>query len=405
MNSDKTRIKTTIAFIFTTFPPEVSGSAQYNWERVQWLASQGNYRVVVFASDCQNTSALPSVPEDLKDDLILEFYPSKPWLPYNLHFVPTAAAERQISDKLDLYQPKMITLVDVERAFLFASWKFPGKRYAQEKNIPYITEYQTDYYNFAGNYPAGKWVREVFIRPVTTFMYKQFDTTIVPSQLINQNIKQMGVKNSHFVPFFGIDISLYSPNRKNRQCLDKWLTEKEKDNKILIFLGRLGFEKRVDLIIETFAELIKTHDDYSLIIAGDGPKAAVDKFKNLAKNIPNVHFTGFIHGDAKANLLASCDIFCNPSPYETFGRTVVEAMASGIPVVAVDSGAVSEYMMDGVNGYLVPLNDIKAFASAIEKVLSSDNEKIITQALQDANQLSSEQGCEKINKYYQEILY
>jgi len=158
------------------------------------------------------------------------------------------------------------------------------------------------------------------------------------------------------------------------------------------------------LLIEAFAQIKNRDDNYSLIIAGDGPISTVNKLKILAKSIPNIHFTGFIHGDAKANLLASCDIFCNPSPYETFGRTVVEAMASGIPVVAVNSGAVSEYMINKVNGYLFQHDNVEEFASTIHEALSNDNAGIIQKALQDAAQFSSEQGSRNINDYYRQLL-
>jgi glycosyltransferase involved in cell wall biosynthesis len=109
-------------------------------------------------------------------------------------------------------------------------------------------------------------------------------------------------------------------------------------------------------------------------------------------------------GETKANVLASCDVFCSPSPYETFGLTGVEAMASGVPVVMVNSGGVSEYILDGVNGYLVPPDEVEALANCLEKVLSSDNTELIQRALQDASQFSDEQGCQNLNDYYQHLL-
>jgi phosphatidylinositol alpha 1,6-mannosyltransferase len=169
-------------------------------------------------------------------------------------------------------------------------------------------------------------------------------------------------------------------------------------------LGRLGFEKRVDLVIEAFAKLKRTQLNYSLIIVGDGPADVVNQLKRLAEPIPDIHFAGFLLGETKANVLASCDVFCSPSPYETFGLTVVEAMASGIPVVTVDSGAVSEYIRHGINGYLVPPNDVEGLANVIHKVLSSNNTEIIQNACRDAKQFSIEQGCQNLNNYYQHFL-
>jgi phosphatidylinositol alpha 1,6-mannosyltransferase len=169
-------------------------------------------------------------------------------------------------------------------------------------------------------------------------------------------------------------------------------------------LGRLGFEKRVDLLIEAFAQLKRRQPNCSLIVAGDGPVEVVELLQSLAAKVPHIHFTGFILGEMKANLLASCDVFCSPSPYETFGRTIVEAMASGIPVITVESGAVSEYILDGINGYLVPPNDVEKLANCMEKVLLNNNTDLIGQALQDSKQFSLERGCQNLNHFYYTIM-
>jgi glycosyltransferase involved in cell wall biosynthesis len=81
----------------------------------------------------------------------------------------------------------------------------------------------------------------------------------------------------------------------------------------------------------------------------------------------------------------------------------VEAMASGIPVVTVDSGAVSDYIIDGVNGYLVPPNDAEKLANTLQRVLRSDNQEMIQCALQGAKQFSIEQTCQNLHEYYQTL--
>ena len=206
--------------------------------------------------------------------------------------------------------------------------------------------------------------------------------------------------------FNGIELSTYSPSRRSRTWLKPWLNVKEQDNKILLFLGRLAFEKRVDLLIEAFIKLKPKEHQYSLIIAGDGPVEVVNQLKCLAEQVPNIHFTGFILGEMKSNLLASCDVFCSPSPYETFGRTLVEAMASGIPVVTVDSGAVSEYVFDGINGYLVPPNDVEGLVNAYSKSLlyQAATLKLLSTHCEIRISFSVEQGCEKLTNYYQQLL-
>ena len=109
-------------------------------------------------------------------------------------------------------------------------------------------------------------------------------------------------------------------------------------------------------------------------------------------------------GNIKADVLASFDLFCSPSPYETFGLTVVEAMASGVPVVTVKSGAVAEYLKDTVNAYLVEQDDTAALASKIETAIQADNTALIQRALKDARYYSVEQGCQNLFDYYQQLL-
>jgi phosphatidylinositol alpha 1,6-mannosyltransferase len=386
MNNYKTY---TLAFIVTGFPPEVSGVSLGNWERIQWLAKQEFYRVVVFAPDWQNvTHSLLGV-SDYSEKLIIERYPSKPWFPYKLTHVPKFLSAYKINEKLSQYKPDIIILTDVERVFFFSTWQLPGKYYATQHNIPYIAHYHTDFYNFANAYPTWKWLRNIFIRPIIKQLYRQVDSTICSTQNASQSLKEMKIPNINTISFIGIDVSTYHPSRRNRKWLELWLSDQEQANKVILYLGRLGQEKQVDLLIQAFARLkLRSQDKYSLLIAGDGPYNNVVKLKSLSERVSGIHFTGFLHGETKANVLASCDIFCTPSPYETFGRTVVEAMASG----------------DGVNGYLVPVNDIEGLTNTLQKAVSSDNTKIVQQALKDISQFSVEKGCQRLNYYYEHLL-
>ena len=395
----------TLAFLVTGFPPDVSGVSHFNWERAQWFARQGQYRVVVFAPDWQKSPDCPAPPSDLDGKLIIERYPSKPWAPYKPTHVPRFRAASQIRKRLAYYQPDLIVVTDVERYFLLSAWQLPGKRYAKRNHIPYIAEYHTDLYNFSAAYPGWQWFRNIARNSqIASYLYRQLDMTICASDAASQSCKELGIPNVKTIPFLGIDVSTYSPSRRNRKWLEPWLSAKEQNNKVLLFLGRLGFEKRVDLLIEAFALLKRREPNYSLVIAGDGPVDVVKQLKRLAGSVPDIHFTGFLLGETKANVLASCDVFCSPSPYETFGRTIVEAMASGIPLVTVNSGAVSEYIFQGVNGYLVPPNNVEGLANGIHKALSSNNTDVIQNALRDATQFSLDQGCQNLSNYYQQLL-
>ena len=390
----------TLAFLVTAFPPEVSGSSHFNWARAKWFAEQGD-RVIVFAPNWQKDREL----EVSYPNLVIERYAAKPWIPYKLTYVPTMQAAQQISQKIAAYQPDLIVMTDVERYFLLSAWQLPGRRYARTHHVPYLAEYHTDVYNFSSTYPGWQWLRNVVRRlRLLSFLYHQLDVTVCPSTAASQSCQEMGIRNTQVIPFFGTNISTYRPDRRDRTWLEPWLTPQEADHQVIGFLGRLGFEKRVDLLIQAFAQLKQQCPKSSLLIIGDGPDDVVNSLKQTAKGIPDIHFTGFLMGETKANVLASCDLFCSPSPYETFGLTIVEAMASGVPVITVKSGAVAEYLIEGVNGYLVPPNDVNALAKCLETAFTIDHTNLIQRALQDAKRYSVEQGCENLQDYYRNLL-
>lgn len=394
----------TLFYIFTTFPPEVTGSAIYNWERVKYLANLGCYRIIIMAPDWQNKTLLPSVPDDLKDNLIIIPYSSKSWLPYRLHKVPTLASVKYINQNIVLYQPDLIVAVDLERLFLFSTWQLPGRQYAKKHHIPYLTEYHTDYFNHTGTYLGGKLLQKTILKPLFASLYNQCDVTLAFSDYGMASLDKLGVNNHHYLSFYGLDLSEYSSQQKNREFLKHWLTPEEENNQIILFVGRLAHEKRIDLLIDAYRQLEPEKNHYSLIIAGDGPSEIVQFLKASTASLNNVHYTGFIQGKEKAMLMASCDVYCSPAPYETFGRTIIEAMASGIPIVTVDSGAVSAHIVSGINGYLVSPNDSVALSSTLKKVLSADNRSIIEHGLNDADNFSIKTRCEHLHHYYQRLL-
>jgi phosphatidylinositol alpha 1,6-mannosyltransferase len=356
--------------------------------------------VVVFAPDAQHTQS-----EVISKNLTIERYPSKPWIPYPLTYVPKLSAAGWIGDRICHHQPHLIVSTDVDRFFLLGCWQTPGSQYAKQNRIPYVAEFHTDLYNFSATYPGWQWVPN-FVKRVklARFLYRSVDLTICPSTSAAETCTQIGIERIKLIPFYGIDSTQFSPEKRDRTFLNQWLSPTEQDHQVILFLGRLGLEKRVDLLIDAFEKLKEILPKSSLILAGDAPASVINALKQRAASIPHIHFTGFIVGEAKTKLFASCDVFCSPSPYETFGLTLTEAMASGLPVITVDSGAASENVSDRINGYLVPPNDDNAIAKTIQTVLTSDTRNIIDNGLKTAQRLSLSQGCQRLEQFYQELL-
>jgi phosphatidylinositol alpha 1,6-mannosyltransferase len=123
-------------------------------------------------------------------------------------------------------------------------------------------------------------------------------------------------------------------------------------------VGRLATEKRVDLLAKV-AEL----PGVRLVITGDGPASAA-----LRRAMPGAIFLGRREGEQLARIYASLDVFVHSGPYETFGQTLQEAAASGLPVVAPAAGGPLDVVENGVTGYLVPPCDADSLALAVARL-------------------------------------
>jgi glycosyltransferase involved in cell wall biosynthesis len=134
---------------------------------------------------------------------------------------------------------------------------------------------------------------------------------------------------------------------------------------ILLYVGRLGREKNLRFLVRAMHLLAQREIRFRLVIVGRGPMQA-----ELAADLPQALFTGSVEGADLSRWYASADLFVFPSQIETFGNVVLEAFASGLPVVGVDAGGVGEIVTPGVNGLLASPHSPDAFADAVHSLLS-----------------------------------
>lgn len=166
----------------------------------------------------------------------------------------------------------------------------------------------------------------------------------------------------------GINLERFHPGEAPRAIYDKFGLPQDKT--IISWIGRLDGEKHLDVLIRALDTLKRSSYDYHALFVGGGN--AADELKELVDTLglgDRVTFTGLVSDEDLVELHHVGDIFAVPSPTELQGLAMLESMASGKPVVAVDAGALGELCLTDENGYLVPKDDDAALAMALAKLL------------------------------------
>src|SRR5205085_10890047 len=136
----------------------------------------------------------------------------------------------------------------------------------------------------------------------------------------------------------------------------------------LLFVGRISKEKDLDVLADAYRQLREEGLPIRLYFVGDGPY-----LQALNQALPEAVFTGYLRGKELAAAYASADIFVFPSTTDTFGNVVIEAQASGLPVIVSDLGGPKELVEDGVNGLVTKAHDVKDVARAITLLVSDQD--------------------------------
>ncbi|GFK92781.1 Alpha-monoglucosyldiacylglycerol synthase [Fundidesulfovibrio magnetotacticus] len=196
--------------------------------------------------------------------------------------------------------------------------------------------------------------------------YNQMDKVFVPSKATGDELAAKGIERRKITLFTrGVDIERFTPAKRDG-ILERWGVRK---GPALLYVGRISREKNLHLLAEAFLELRRTLPEANLVVAGDGPYAREMKQGLEGKGAV---FTGYIQGDDLARLYASCDLFVFPSATDTFGNVVLEAQASGLPVVVGAQGGPRENVEDGVTGVVAPRGDAQSLCRAMAELLRDE---------------------------------
>lgn len=278
---------------------------------------------------------------------------------------------------------------------------------ADQFGIPLVHTYHTMYEDYVHYITKGYFngTSKKIVEYLTKFYCDKTATElIVPTKKTYDLFKNKYKleRNVHIIPT-GIEIDKFELKPKDLPKIEKLkkLYNIKKEDKILLFVGRLGKEKSVDFLIKEQAYIVRSNPNCKLLIVGDGPD--LDYFKNLVKKFKiesNVIFTGKVPWEDIPLYYHIADIFVTASTTETQGLTVIEAMSSSLPVVAIDDESFNNVIINDLNGYL--FNNRKEYRNCINKIINDDIKlkRMSKQARISSEEYSSKYFAEKVLDVY-----
>jgi glycosyltransferase involved in cell wall biosynthesis len=221
---------------------------------------------------------------------------------------------------------------------------------ADQLGLPVAASFHTNFDYYAEHYGLGP-LKRVIVGYLRWF-HNRAAVTLVPSLGTRRRLHELGFRKME-IWSRGVDGTQFHPQFRDmglRQALGL-----NADDCLILYTGRLAAEKNVMALIEAFVGLrarldADTRDRVRLALVGDGPLAAPLRLLNVS----GVVLPGMKHGKELSRWYASADVFAFPSVSETFGNVVLEALASGLPVLAYDCPGVNEQVIHEENGLLVP---------------------------------------------------
>lgn len=222
---------------------------------------------------------------------------------------------------------------------------------ATRLKIPVSTGFHTNFHSYSKHYGTG-----FLQKPIAAYLrefHKRALATLVPTEGLRRELECYGFQNLHIVSR-GVDTRLFSPVRRSPELRRAWGAGEHAI--VAMYVGRMAPEKNLPLAVKAFLAMQERDPQVQLVMVGDGPERA-----SLASRHSNVVFAGTRSGEDLATYYASADVFLFPSLTETFGNVTLEAMASGLAVVAYEYAAARQCLVHDESGLLAPFGDSSAF--------------------------------------------
>lgn len=380
-----------ILFCTDTYPPQVNGVSIVTSLSVTGLTRLGWECAVVAPKYPEGTHAAWCQAADSGGPVELLSVPSVP-LPGYPEVRLALPRMSAVHDLVRRFQPDL-----VHCATEFSIGRM-GQLAAARLRVPVVSSYHTDFGRYAVAYGAP-WLR----RAVSSYLgrfHRRSSRVYTPSSISRADVLRLGVTDVE-VWGRGVDAELFHPGRRSKALR----TTLGVDGAfVFVYVGRLAPEKRTEHIMQAFrlAADALPPGRVHLIMAGTGPREA----ELRAAAPPGVTFLGFLDRRTHLpDLYASADAFVFASVTETLGLVVLEAMASGLPVVAAPAGGVRDHLRHDQNGLAFPEGDVEAMARAMVTLALDQNlaQRLSRRARLTAEALTWEREMERLDLSYREV--
>jgi glycosyltransferase involved in cell wall biosynthesis len=333
-----------IAVVTETWPPEVNGVAVTLAKLVQSLSHRNHDVQLIRPRQTKGDTPLrdSSLEEVLMRGMPIPRYPElKLGLPSKKTLVKTWTLRRP----------------DVVHIATEGPLGWSALQAAKVLKLPVTSDFRTNFQSYSKHYGVG-WLR----KPIVAYLRKFHNATactMVPTKELMRTLNENGFLNLKVVSR-GVDTQLFNLQKRDFNLRTSWGADEK--TKVLISVGRMAPEKNLDKVLQSYEALRARGAPVKLVMVGDGPLR-----EQFRQKYPDIIFPGMLAQSDLAAYYASADLFVFPSQTETFGNVTLEALASGIPVLAFDCAAARDWVQPNVNGWLVAENNPDGF---VEKAVS-----------------------------------
>ena len=324
-----------IAVVTETYPPEVNGVATTAARFVEGLRARGHQ--IQLVRPRQSNEVLSNQDDFLVRGLAIPKYPSlKMGLP----------ARRALERLWTLRRPDIVHIVTEGPL----GWS--ALQAAEKLKLPAVSDFRTNFHAYSAHYGVG-WLK----KPILAYLRKFHNRTLftlVPTEAMRTELAGHRFRGLRVIAR-GVDTRLFDPARRNNTLRASWGAGPA--DPVLIHVGRLAAEKNLACLAAAYEAARKRSPRAKLVLVGDGPER-----RALQQRFPEAIFAGVRKGEDLAMHFASGDLFLFPSLTETYGNVTLEAMASGLAIVAFNYAAAAEVIRHGASGLLAPYGDTDSFA-------------------------------------------